>query len=114
MKQTNSITRDMTQAQEEHAAHTPILYRLYTEDTGSGNVPDIVGGYFPGFTCYPAVGSWQGASENTIVVDILGTLADLQKVIDCAGDIRVIEHQSSVLLVWSRVESLNVCDPNAR
>jgi hypothetical protein len=88
-----------------------IVYRLYTEDTehdGDSGVSRLVTRYFAGATIYAATGLWQGATEYGLVVEIVATSADLQSIIHLAGDIKVQNHQSSVLMTWAPVSRLDV------
>lgn len=113
MKQDSSITKAMTAAQETHAAdiRTPrptqaVVYRLYTEEYG--NLRDLTLRYFDGFTFFPTIGYYQGIREVGMVIEIIGTSDDLQKVVHLAGDIREVNNQTSVLVTWGAVNLLNV------
>ena len=111
----STLTATLADTQEAHAAHAAILYRLYTEDVAGaiydcngGNIGALVARYFSGATILPAVGLWQRRTENSVVIEILGTLRDLQMVIHLAGDIKQENAQSFVLVTWIRVSRLDV------
>lgn len=116
MKQTSSLTRRLAAAQEKHAAailHSPfaaVRYTLFTEDVDwlaglavPGLLPELVGRYFKGATILYGDGLWQGTIERAACIIIIGTHADLQRVFDLAGDIRVKRGQSTVLVTWEPV-----------
>ena len=115
MKQTSSITRAMTAAQEgsnkrevdlAYAANQAIVYRLYTEEYP--NLRELIARYFKGFTLIPTEGVYNGVSENGAVIEIIGSAADLQSVVHLAGDIRQVNAQTSVLVTWNNASLLNV------
>lgn len=88
-----------------------VLYRLYTEDVaddGNSGLELLVGRYFPGATIYATFGLWQGSRESGLVVEIIATAADLQTIVHVAGDIKVQNHQSSVLVTWQSISRLDV------
>lgn len=80
---------------------TPVVYRLYTED--KLNLLDLIARYFDGATVINAIGIWQRSTELSKVIEIVGTLADLQNIVHLAGDIRHVNGQSSVLVTWQRL-----------
>ncbi len=83
-----------------------VTYRLYTEE--KDNLDSLTHRYFDAFTRLYGVGSYKGTLESAVIVEIIGTPADLQKVINLAGDIRVVNAQESVLVTWSEVSRLDV------
>ena len=88
-----------------------VLYRLYTEDIaddGNSGLELLVSRYFKGATIYATTGLWLGNRESGLVVEIIATAADLQAIVHLAGDIKVQNHQSSVLVTWAPVSRLDV------
>ena len=83
-----------------------ILFSLYTED--KPHLARLVSRYFDGATIYPAEGVWQREREHAAVIQILGTFADLQRIFDLAGDIRVVNDQQSVIVTWQTVSRFDV------
>lgn len=83
-----------------------VTYRLYTEE--KDNLDLLTGRYFAGYTKLYGIGAYQGIKEPCIVIEIIGTPADLQKIVNLAGDIRVVNEQESVLVTWSEVSRLDV------
>src|SRR5712692_7554561 len=109
MKQASQLTQVLSLAQETAARSLwpeDVLFTLYTEDRP--NIQTYVSRYFSGATLVNAVGLYQGQTELAKVVYIVGTLADLQKAFDLAGDIREVNGQQSVLLTWQRIEAYSV------
>ena len=111
----SQLTAALADKQEAHAAHAAILYRLYTEDvagdihaSNGGSAGALVARYFAGATILPALGFWNHQTEASLVIEILGTLRDLQTVIHLAGDIKQENAQSFVLVPWIRVSRLDV------
>ncbi len=83
-----------------------VTYRVYTEDRD--NLDLLTGRYFAGYTKLYGLGVFEGAKEHATVIEVIGTPSDLQKVINLAGDIRVVNAQQSVLVTWSEVSRLDV------
>ena len=109
MKQTSNLTRRLSEAQEIKAravTNGPVLFTLYTEDRD--NLLTLVSRYFAGATLINATGLWEGQTELSKVIEIVGTLADLQKVVFLAGDIKEVNEQQSVLFTYAPVNSFSV------
>ncbi len=106
-----ALTRTLADAQERHALNRAkaMLFTLYTENRP--NLAALVSRYFQGATIYNGVGLWQGETEHSAVVEIVGTMDDLQRVVFLAGDIREVNKQQSVLLTYGPVSSILVGDP---
>ena len=84
-----------------------IVYRLYTEAAQPGLLV-LISRYFSGATILYGSGLWLGKVEAGAVIEILATSNDLQSIIHLAGDIKVQNHQSSVLVTWAPVSQLDV------
>jgi hypothetical protein len=114
MKQTSSLTRKLAKAQDRLYVDFPVtpkpnqavVYRLYTEDLG--NLTELASRYFSGFTLLFGNGVWQGVGESSVVIEVIGTTADLEQIAYLAEDIRRENNQSSVLVTWANVSLLNV------
>ncbi len=118
MKQTSSLTRNLT-ASQEHAAYrngqrntAGVAYRLYVGIPSDGQrtptVDQLVSRYFDGATLSQTLGLWKGEIENSETVDILATAGDLQKIVSLAGDLRHVYGQDAVLVTWAPTSSLLV------
>ena len=110
MEQTSTLTRNLATAQETHAAATAVVYRLYTEDLPG--LVDLTKRYFDYASFFYAQGLDNGTVEAARIIEIVGTLADLQRVVDLAGDIRVTNGQSTVLVTWTRSASFVIAEPS--
>jgi hypothetical protein len=105
-------SRALGRAQEKAAvigrqlATAAVIYRLYTEDRP--NLYQLVARYFGGATFTLSTGLWQGQLETSRVIEIVGTLDDLQRITDLAGDIRATNEQSGVLVTYSELKRLDV------
>ena len=110
MKQSSNLTRKLTAAQESHlvtSVYPPaILFTLYTED--KDNLLTLVSRYFKSATLINAVGLYNGQTELAKVIEIIGTLDDLQSVVHLAGDIKEVNKQESVLFTYAPVNSFVV------
>lgn len=98
--------RDTTRDYDEQTTETPIIYRLYTED--KVGLVQLISRYFAGASILDAIGVWQGGTELARIIEIVGVRADLQRIVDLAGDIKVANHQTSVLVTWAPVSKLDV------
>lgn len=116
MKQTSSLTRKLSDAQEAHARERAIVsnddtvvYRLYTEDRD--NLLNLTRLYFSGATFYYGVGIWQDGQEAARIIEIVGKRSDLQSIVNLAGDIRHANTQDTVLVTWHGASVLFVGEP---
>lgn len=103
MKQDSTLTRELAQAQEAHAADSAVVYRLYTEDTGQSGLASLVAEAFDGFTLYLTAGYWRGMREPGVMIEIIGSPSDRSRVLTLAESIRRANHQQSVLVTSSPV-----------
>lgn len=109
MKQTSTITRAMTTAQENHAIrNSGRTFRIYTENVPDFDYLPVINRYFVGATLYAGQGVWHGNGEPSLVIEIVGGIEDLQRITNLAGDIRQLAGQSLVLVSWSKSNSLEV------
>lgn len=104
----------LAREQEQRAHDSRIVYRLYTEQ--SENLLELVERYFPAATLSFGVGLWSNPDTGRIVrevsrvIEVIGTRDDLQRIVFLAGDIRVTNQQSSVLVTWHTVSLLDVTE----
>lgn len=92
-------------------APSVIRYRLHTEHVS----PVLVGKYFEGFTLLAAGRShWKGKSENSVVVEIIGTPADAAKVTTLAREIREQYRQNEIWITAEEVSLTRVTIDAAR
>lgn len=79
---------------------TVIRYRIHTEHVA----PTLVtSAGFPGFSILQCRGFWEGKAEQSHVIEILGTDADLQKVLTLCRNIREQYRQAEVWLTSETV-----------
>ena len=102
----------LAQAQEDavklDVAHPSRVYRLYTKPFA--NLSALTARYFDRATFTYGGGLWQGQTEPSAVIEVVtdDSLVSLQKVVNLAGDIRVANAQSAVLMTWHAVSSFLV------
>jgi len=82
------------------------VYRLYTEY--NENLLALTSRYFQGATLFSGTGIYQGHVEHSGMLEIIGKMSDLQTVVFLAGDIKLHNTQSSVLVTWQDVSQLDV------
>ena len=89
------------------------LYRLYTERRS--NLAELTSRHFNGFTLIDAVGYWQGASEPSTLIEIIGATTDFHaRVLELARVIRETNGQQSVYLVRAECELIEVTADSAQ
>ena len=85
-----------------------MLYRIYTEDKNRNRIVEIVGLDFQGFTIYPALGYWNGMPENSLVIEILGSVIQPQKdelaIWKIANRIKEENQQEAVLITIQEIK----------
>ncbi len=88
------------------------LYRLMTQDINRNQTVAIVKRYFEGATLTYGIGldaRTQQADENAVVIEIVTSAADaFQRIVNLAGDIRVINGQISVLITRQDITTFEV------
>lgn len=121
MKQTSSLTRNLAQAQEDHAAQkrivepaAPETYRLYVgvQPYAHSTAIEIIKRYFDGATLIPAIGLWRDETEASLVVEIVTD--NRQAIFNLAGDFRTVFGQSAVLITWTPVTSFLLTETNIK
>jgi len=84
------------------------LYRLYTEHQTEVALATCISALFSGATIYPARGLWDGHSEDSAVIEILGSHDDRAKVFQLARNLRETFTQTSVLVSIQLVSTFEV------
>jgi len=86
------------------------VYRIYTEDKKADHmIAELMQAWgFPGFTMYDTVGYWQGASEQSLVIEVVieaspDPLADYHKIRAMAWAIGNRLEQEEVLVTMEPV-----------
>jgi len=75
-----------------------MVYRIFTEDIMRDTVESIMVEFFDGFTIYNATGYWQGAKENSIIIEIVGE-QEIENIVQEAGSrIKHALRQEAVLI----------------
>ncbi len=106
MKQTSTLTQALTDAQVNAASAKGIAFALYTEKRD--NLASIVAKYFDGATLYNGVGLWQGDTEYSTVIEIIGSRADANKIQALANEIRTTNYQQAVLVTARKLNAVIV------
>lgn len=108
----STLTRGLADAQiAAHDAKTagigiPAVFRLYTEDKSVVRLLEANG--FDGATLFHGTGVWQGTVEASLVIEILATLADRERIIRLARSIALANTQSEVLVTWNSSKGFDV------
>lgn len=124
MKQTSSLTRQMTDAQIAHAEGkraeqtapawnaVKTVFHIYTEFLASVDYAAIVARYFAGATLYRGIGldsRTQADAEPAVIIEVVSSAPDaLQRMVFLAGDLRVAGGQISVLLTQQPVTTFEI------
>ena len=98
MNQESSLTQHLTEAQVNAAIGRSITFRVYTET--KANLRRLTARYFDGATLFHGDGLWQGLVEPATVIEVIGTIADLQNIVHLAGDIGYCNAQTSVKVTF--------------
>jgi hypothetical protein len=110
---TNAITRNLANAQTLKAyANPPVLdsratvYRVYVANVDYAPfLPYLTANGIEGATILSATGIWQGSVERSNVVEIIGTFADRNKVVQFASALAHGWNQSEVLVTWQNART---------
>lgn len=83
-----------------------ILYRIYTQDSPDYRsvAEGCVSSQFSSYTLFSARGSWEHTPEHSLIIEIIGTLADAQNVKGVATLIRGYNNQEAVLVTRTVIE----------
>ncbi len=74
-----------------------MLYRVFTENTNSEKIKDIVSRYFDGYTVLYGEGCFRLEKENAIIIEIVCERQD-KRITRMAQDIKTHNKQGSVLI----------------
>jgi hypothetical protein len=84
------------------------IYRIYTQGKSREKILKLVSRTFESFTVQPIVGYFQGAKENSIVLEIVGARA--LQIQQLADTIRKMNGQQSVLILHLRGDAKTIRD----
>lgn len=84
-----------------------MIYRIYTEDKNRNKLEKIVATYFHGFTLIPSTGYWEGAKEESLIIEVVGINEDT-KIRQCAEAIKAVNEQQAVLVTCTPVECYTI------
>lgn len=76
-----------------------ILYRIYTEDKNRSEVIERVTRDFDGFTVMTGDGYWKGKVENCLILEIITSSDNHDKILRIAEWIEVHNDQESVVII---------------
>ena len=82
-----------------------MLYRIYTENKNKELVEQVVSEYFDGFTIIESIGYWKSTKESSLIIEIICLPKDDLKIYRLAEDIKLLNHQTSVLVTCANVDS---------
>jgi len=84
------------------------LYRIYTEQQTEQALYPLISALFSGATVYPSRGLWEGKTEDSTVIEVLGSHEDRAKVFILARNIREAFAQTAVLVTIQNVSTFEV------
>lgn len=84
------------------------IYRVYTERQTETQLIPLISALFSGATVYASRGLWEGKTENSTVIEVLGSHEDRAKVFMLARNIREAFAQTSVLVTIQNVSTFEV------
>lgn len=79
------------------------IYRVYTEEKNKRDIVRLAAQQFENFTLQPTLGYYQGRSEKSIVVEVVG--ASERSVTQFASRIQKMNGQKTVLLMKVNVRT---------
>ncbi len=86
-----------------------ICYRIYTENKDDERgVMAIVDKYFKASTTIYGLGRWNGERENSMMIEIIDSIAMKDTVLDVALQIKVYLHQDAVLVTYEPTTAILV------
>jgi hypothetical protein len=77
-----------------------MLTRILTGNKNYGDVKKLVRQHFASFTIINAEGCWHGRSEHTLIIEILITEPENQKIEKLAYAIKKLNQQNAVLVQY--------------
>jgi hypothetical protein len=83
-------------------------YRIYTENKNRECIELAASKAFESFTIYSATGYWQGAKENSLVIEIIQFIAETwfqRKVNNLARVIKCFNEQQAVLVTCNDTDT---------
>jgi len=92
-----------------------VIYRLYTEDINRDEILELTEKSFPEFSILTGQGSWQGQTENSLVIEIIqgNEVDNILEAVDAsifllAANIREMNDQQAVMVTKQPIQSFIV------
>lgn len=84
------------------------IYRVYTERQTETALYPLISALFSGATVYPSRGLWEGKTEDSTVIEVIGSHEDRAKIFILARNIREAFAQTAVLVTIQNVSTFEV------
>lgn len=78
-----------------------MLYRIFTEDVNRRGIIRILDAEFTGYTVMYGRGSWMGAPEASLIIEVVGARL-MRRIRTVAQKIKTLNKQKEVLIQWIR------------
>jgi len=75
-----------------------VRYRMYTQDTNRREIKRIFEPHFDSYTFFETQGVWNGKSEKSLCIEIIGDERDLDILQAIGQDIKLHNNQEAVLI----------------
>lgn len=72
------------------------MIKIYTEDVNRDRILKILDEFYPSYTVMPAIGRWEGISENALVIEVIST--NITTALAVATRIKEANEQDCVLV----------------
>jgi hypothetical protein len=81
-----------------------IAYRIYTERKNVDGIKEILDDGFDGYTLIFAAGVWEGETESSLIIEIIGETKQSYTIHCVAKEIAHLNNQDAVLITQAVVE----------
>ena len=83
---------------------TMVAYRIYTERKNIGGIKEILDDGFDGYTLIDTVGVWEGETESSLIIEIIGEENQAYDIRTVAQVIGRLNCQDAVLITQAVVK----------
>ena len=80
-----------------------ICYRIYTERKNVTGIKEILDDQFDGYTLISAAGVWEGETESSLIIEIVGEENRNYDIRTVAESIAVLNQQDAVLITTANI-----------
>jgi len=80
------------------------VHRLYTENKDAAKIEEIADSLLSGYTIYHTKGRFEGTSEYSLILEVIGSLHDGRPLLEAAQLVKQVNNQQEVWVTTQEIE----------